>query len=51
MLPYKKMMLAMASCVIAASCSNTEKNSPFMESENVSFTASIKTVSRATETE
>ena len=41
----------MASCVIAASCSNTEKNSPFMESENVSFTASIKTVSRATETE
>ena len=51
MLSYKKMMLAMASCVIAASCSNTEKNSPFMESENVSFTASIKTVSRATETE
>lgn len=51
MLSYKKMMLAMASCVIAASCSNTEKDSPFMENENVSFTASIKTVSRATETE
>lgn len=52
MLSYKKMMLAMASCVIAASCSNTdEKVYPVEENKNVSFTASMKAVARATETE
>ncbi|MBR2359577.1 MAG: fimbrillin family protein [Bacteroidaceae bacterium] len=52
MLSYKQMMLAMASCVIAASCSNTEeKIYPIKDNENVSFTASMKKLSRATETE
>lgn len=52
MLPYKKMMLAMASGVIAVSCSNTdEKVYPVEDVESVSFTAAMKTLSRATETE
>lgn len=51
MLSYTKMMLAMASCVIAASCSNTgEQIYPEKGEKNVSFTASMKTLSRATET-
>ena len=52
MLSYQKMMLAMASCVIAASCSNTEEQIfPEEGKKSVSFTASMKNLSRATETE
>lgn len=52
MLSYKKMMLAMASCVIAASCSNTEEQIfPEEGKKSVSFTASMRNLSRATETE
>lgn len=52
MLSYQKMMLAMASCVIAASCSNTEEQIfPEEEKKSVSFTASMRNLSRATETE
>ncbi len=52
MLSYKQMMLAMASCVIVASCSNTdEKVNPVEDNKSVSFTASMKNLSRATETE
>ncbi len=52
MLSYKEMMLAMASCVIAASCSNTEEQIfPEEEKKSVSFTASMRNLSRATETE
>lgn len=47
----KKLILAFASCIIAASCSNTENDSPFMKNDNVSFTPSMKAVTRATETE
>lgn len=52
MLSYQKMMLAMASCMIAASCSNTEEQI-FLEEvkKSVSFTASMRNLSRATETE
>ena len=49
---YKKMMLALASCVIVASCSNTDESiSPAEDKGCVSFTASMKSLSRATETE
>jgi|GEM_PF-1028826 len=52
MLFYKKMMLALASCVIVASCSNTDESiSPVEDKGSVSFTASMKSLSRATETE
>ena len=52
MLSYQKMMLAMASCVIAASCSNTEEQIfPEEVKKSVSFTASMRNLSRATETE
>ena len=52
MLFYKKMMLALASCVIVASCSNTDESiSPAEDKGCVSFTASMKSLSRATETE
>lgn len=52
MLSYKKMMLAMASCVIAASCSNSEEQIfPEEVKKSVSFTASMRNLSRATETE
>ena len=52
MLSYKNMMLAIASCVIAASCSNTEEQIfPEEEKKSVSFTASMRNLSRATETE
>lgn len=52
MLSYQKMMLAMASCVIAASCSNTEEQIfPEEGKKSVSFTASMRNLSRATETE
>ena len=52
MLFYKKMMLALASCVIVASCSNTDESmSPAEDKGSVSFTASMKSLSRATETE
>ena len=47
----KKLMLVFASCVMAASCGNTYSDLPFVESDNVSFTASMKAVSRATETD
>ena len=52
MLFYKKMMLAVASCVIVASCSNSDESiSPVEDKGSVSFTASMKSLSRATETE
>ena len=52
MLSYQKMMLAMASCVIAASCSNSEEQIfPEEGKKSVSFTASMRNLSRATETE
>ena len=52
MLSYKKMMLAMTSCVIAASCSNSEEQIfPEEVKKSVSFTASMRNLSRATETE
>ena len=52
MLFYKKMMLALASCVIVASCSNSDESiSPIEDKGSVSFTASMKSLSRATETE
>lgn len=52
MLSYQKMMLAVASCVIAASCSNSEEQIfPEEEKKSVSFTASMRNLSRATETE
>ena len=47
----RKIMLAFAGCIIAASCSNIESDSPFMENDNVSFTSSMKAIARATETE
>ncbi len=48
---YKKLMLAFASCAIAVSCNDMDKDSPFVENETVAFTASMKAVARATETE
>ena len=52
MLFYKKMMLALASCVIVASCSNSDESMrPAEDKGCVSFTASMKSLSRATETE
>ena len=52
MLSYQKMMLAVASCVIAASCSNSEEQIfPEEVKKSVSFTASMRNLSRATETE
>ena len=52
MLSYKNMMLAIASCVIAASCSKTEEQIfPEENKKSVSFTASMRNLSRATETE
>lgn len=52
MLSYQKMMLAMTSCVIAASCSNSEEQIfPEEVKKSVSFTASMRNLSRATETE
>ena len=52
MLFYKRMMLALASCVIVASCSNSDESiSPVEDKGSVSFTASMKSLSRATETE
>lgn len=50
MLSYKKVMLALASCVLVASCNKIEEEVPVEKQENVSFTASMKTLSRATET-
>ncbi len=48
---YRKLMLALASCAIVASCSNSsEEVKPAEKQESVSFTASMKTLSRATET-
>ena len=47
----KKLILVFASCVMAASCGNTYSDLPFVESDKVSFTASMKAVSRATETD
>ncbi|MEE0689301.1 MAG: fimbrillin family protein, partial [Bacteroidaceae bacterium] len=48
---YRKLMLAMASAVLVASCSsNGEEVRPDQKQESVSFTASMKTLSRATET-
>ena len=48
---YRKLMLAMASAVLVASCSsNGEEVRPEQKQESVSFTASMKTLSRATET-
>ena len=48
---YRKLMLAMASAVLVASCSsNGEEVRPEQKLESVSFTASMKTLSRATET-
>ena len=45
-------MLALASCVIVASCSNTDESMrPAEDKGSVSFTASMKSLSRATETE
>lgn len=44
-------MLAFVSCAIAVSCGDMDKASPFVENEAVSFTASMKAVARATETE
>ena len=49
---YRKLMLALASCAIVASCSNSsEEVKPAEKQESVSFTASMKSLSRATETE
>ena len=51
MLSYRKLMLAMASAALVASCSsNVEEVRPDQKQESVSFTASMKTLSRATET-
>lgn len=50
MLSYKKVMLALASCVLVVSCNKNEEDVPVQNQENVSFTASMKTLSRATET-
>ena len=51
MLSYRKLMLAMASAALVASCSsNGEEVRPDQKQESVSFTASMKTLSRATET-
>ena len=48
---YRKLMLALASCAIVASCSNSsEEVKPAEKQESVSFTASMKSLSRATET-
>ena len=47
----KKLILVFASCVMAVSCGNTYSDLPFMEIDNVSFTASMQAVSRATETD
>ena len=48
---YRKLMLAMASAALVASCSsNGEEVRPDQKQESVSFTASMKTLSRATET-
>lgn len=48
---YRKLMLAMASAALVASCSsNSEEVRPDQKQESVSFTASMKTLSRATET-
>ena len=47
----KKLIPVFASCVMAASCGNTYSDLPFVESDKVSFTASMKAVSRATETD
>ena len=49
MLSYKKVMLALASCVLVASCNKNEEEM-VQKQESVSFTASMKTLSRATET-
>ena len=52
MLYYKKIMLALTSCIVAASCSNVdERMSSVLAENNVRFTASMNTVTRATETE
>ena len=50
MLSYKKVMLALASCILVTSCNKNEEDVPVQNQENVSFTASMKTLSRATET-
>ena len=51
MLSYRKLMLAMASAALVASCSsNGEEVRPDQKQESGSFTASMKTLSRATET-
>ena len=49
MLSYRKLMLALASCVLVTACNENEEI-PVVQQENVSFTASMKTLSRATET-
>ena len=49
MLSYKKVMLALASCILVASCNKNEEEM-VQKQESVSFTASMKTLSRATET-
>lgn len=53
MIYNKKIWAVLVSCIICASCNKSdEPEMPIIdEPENVSFTASMKTVSRATETE
>lgn len=53
MIYNKKIWAVLVSCIICASCNKSdEPEMPIIdETENVSFTASMKTVSRATETE
>ena len=46
----KKLMLALASFILATSCSNQDSEIMPQVGETVDFTASMKTVSRATET-
>ena len=46
----KKLMLALASFILATSCSNKDSEIMPQVGETVDFTASMKTVSRATET-
>lgn len=47
---YRKLILALASCVLVTACNKNEEEIPMEKQENVSFTASMKTLSRATET-
>ena len=47
---YRKLMPALVSLILATSCSNKESEIMPQGDENIVFTASMKTVSRATET-